>query len=80
MLDRASNSAFFAYPFATEETESVAWKYLELGLAFAVLLSLRNGPRAVFLVELVSRICQGVNIIINYGTEDHARAKGNVER
>ena len=79
IVDRASKFPF-AYPLPIKTADNVAKKLLELLLTFGIPLSLRSDPGTEFTAEVVQHLCKWLNVTIDYGSTDHPRAQGAVER
>ena len=79
IVDRASEF-LFAYPLPNKTAENAAKKLLELLLNYGISLSLRNDPGTEFTPEVVQHLCKWLNRDDRYGTTDHPRAQGAVER
>ena len=47
---------------------------------FGLPVLLRNDPGTEFTAEVVENMCQWLNVSINHGPVDHARAQGTAER
>ena len=79
MVDRASKF-LFAYRLPIKTAENVAKKLLELLLTFGIPLYLRSDPGTEFTEEVVQHLCKWLNVTIDYGSTDHSRAQGAVEK
>ena len=79
MGDRAGKF-LFTYPLPINTAENVAKKLLELLLTFGISLYLRSDPGTEFTAEVVQHLCKWLNVTIGYGSTDHPRAQGAVER
>ena len=79
IMDRASKF-LFAYPLLNKTPENVAKKLLEFMLTFGIPLSLHSNPGTEFIAEVVQHLRKWLNATIDYGSTDHPRAQGAVER
>ena len=79
IVDRASKF-LFAYPLPNKTVENVAKKLLELLLIFGIPLSLPSDPGTEFTAKVVHHLCKWLNVTTDYGSTDHPRAQGAVEK
>ena len=76
----SAGKLLFTYPLLITTAENVAKKLLELLLTFGIPLYLRSDPGTEFTAEVVQHLCKWLNVTIHYGSTDHPRAQGAVER
>ena len=79
VVDRASKF-LFVYPLPNKTADNVAKKLLELLLMYGIPLPLSSDPGPEFTTEIVQHLCKWPNMTIDYGSADHPRAQGAVER
>ena len=78
-MDRA-NKLLIAYSLPNKTAENVVKNLLKLLLIFGIPFSLRSDPGTEFTADVVQHICKWLNETIDYGSSDHPRAQGTVER
>ena len=79
VVDRA-NKFLFANPLPNKTVENVAKKLLKMLSTFGIHISLLSDPGTEFTGEGVQHICKWLNVTMDYGSLDHPRAQGTVER